>query len=205
VAAQLRSVSGNARPPYVEFETRPEEDRDATIAAGRIVMKDVDYAIIRALGSKDTVEKTAIEWLDHLDAQAARSSYSREWAKFFREQYNGWKNGGDATKVNGLHVRNWPSISRSQAEALVSSGVYSVEDLADANEEALKRIGMGGRALKERARAYLETAEGGKAAEELAALRVQNATQAEQIETLNRRVAELAAQLDPQPEKRKRA
>lgn len=197
---------GAARPPYVEFETRPEEDRAATIEQGHIVLKDVDYAIIRALGSKDTVEKVATEWLAHIELQAQRGAYPREWAKFFRQQYDEWKNGGDATKVNGLHVRNWAAISRAQAEGLISAGVYSVEDLALANEEALKRIGMGARALQERARAYLDSAEQGKAAEELAALRAQNATQAEQIETLTRKVNELvAAQLESGQEKRRRA
>ena len=185
-----------ARPPYVEFESRTEEDRDATIKEGKFVAKEVDWAIIRALGSKDTVEKNAVEWLEHIESQARNSSYPRDWAKFFREQYNEWKNGGDPTKVNGMHVRNWASISRAQAEGLIAAGVYSVEDLAAANEQALQRIGMGSRALQERARAWLDSAQGNKAAEELAALRAQTTQQAETIDGLTKRVNELAAALD---------
>lgn len=185
-----------ARPPYVEFETRTEEDRDATIKEGKFVAKEVDWAIIRALGSKDTVEKNATEWLEHIEHQARNGAYPREWAKFFREQYTEWKNGGDPTKVNGMHVRNWASISRAQAEGLIAAGVFSVEDLAVANEQALQRIGMGARALQERARAWLESATGNKAAEELAALRVKTAQQDETIATLTARVNELAAALE---------
>jgi len=201
----VRSMLCASRPPYVEFETRPVEDRQATIDGGKVVVKDVDYAIIRALGSKDTVEKEAAGWLEHIEAQAVRGAYPRDWAKFFREQYNEWKNGGDPAKVNGLYVRNWAAISRSQAEGLISAGIHSVEDLAAANEEALRRIGMGSRVLQQRAQAWLETAAQNGSAEELASLRQENADLKSQVDELLKDVDTLAAAIEGQGEKKRRA
>lgn len=184
------------RPPYVEFEERAEEDRAGTIQQGSIVMRPVDYAILRALGSKDTVEKPALEWLEHIERQAQRNEYPREWVKFFRELYSEWKSGADVTKVNGLHVRSWAAIGKAQAEILVSAKVLTVEDLAEANEETLQRIGMGARDLKNRARAHIDAAQDGKAAEELATLRAKCADQQSQIDELNTKVGTLVAALE---------
>jgi hypothetical protein len=47
------------RPAYVMFEVRSEEDRAASVAAGKFVGRDVNYVIITPPGSKDTVEKPA--------------------------------------------------------------------------------------------------------------------------------------------------
>lgn len=196
------SQLGSARPPYVEFETRAVEDRNATIEAGHIVLKDVDYAIIRALGSKDTVEKVAGDWLEHIEKEARRGAYPREWAKFFREQYEDWKGGNETQKVNGLHVRHWAAISRAQAEGLISAGVFTVEDLAAANEECLRRIGMGGRALQQRAVEWLESAKTNGAAEQVAALKQENADLKDRITELNKRMDKLVSALEAQQPKR---
>lgn len=187
-----------ARPPYVEFEERGEEDRGETLKQGTLVMRQVDYAILHPLGSKDTVEKVATEWLTHIELLAQRGEYPREWAKFFREQYNDWKGGSDAGKVNGLHVKDWPAISRAQATVLIAAGVRTVEDLAAAPEEALNRIGMGARDLKQRAQALLDARETGKSAEELASLRQENADLKNQMKELNKKLDTLVAALESQ-------
>lgn len=180
------------RPPYVEFEQRSEEDRTASLEQKMLIMKDVDYAIIRALGSKDSVEKPALEWLGHLDRLARQGEYPREWVKFFREQYDEWKAGHEAP-ARGFAIKDWGSISKAQAENLIALRVLTVEDLAAANEETLQRIGMGARGLKDRAQAWLDSRAQNVNAEELAALRGENAAQKVQIETLIERIEALEA------------
>ena len=194
------------RPPYVEFETRAEEDRQATIEAGHYVAKDVDYAIIRAIGAKDAVEKPALEWLGHIEKMAATSRYNREWAKFFREQYNEWK-AGHETAPNGFHVKNWPAISPAQRDMLVAARILTVEDLAAANEETLQRIGIGARGLKHRAQAWLDTVQNTKSSEELSMLREKAGNQDAQIAQLTETVQNLMAQLEnlTKTEKRRKA
>jgi hypothetical protein len=182
------------RPPYVEFEQRSEEDREATIKAGHYVARDIDYAIIRAIGAKDAVEKPAAQWLEHIERQASRGQYRREWVQFFRQQYEDWKKGFEPTP-NGLHVRQWPGASRAEVDMLVAAKIYTVEDLAEANEEALTRVGMGARGLKQRARAWLDTASKNGSAEELASLRERTANQEKRIEALLEQIAELTAEV----------
>ena len=65
------------RPPYVTFEQRAVEDRNASIAAGGMVMRDVDFVIVRQVGSKNTLEKDAAEWLADLERLVANGNYPR--------------------------------------------------------------------------------------------------------------------------------
>lgn len=183
------------RPPYVRFEQRPEEDRDATIAAGRLVMKDVDYVVILTAGSKDTVEKPAEEWLAHCEKQASMSppKWPREWAQAHQKMYQDWKAGLEVVPI-GFSVRQWPAISKAQAENLAIAGVLTVEDLAAANEQTLGKIGMGARALKDKAQAWIDASKG-NSGEELAALRAQMSDLTQTVGRLTDKNAELEKRL----------
>ena len=79
---------------------------------------------------------------------------------------------------------------------MLDAHVRTVEDLSAANEETIARIGMGGRALKDKAVSWLSAASGnGKVTEELAALRVKNeAAEARNI-ALEKQVKELVAKV----------
>ena len=178
------------RPPFVVFEQRPVEDRNATIEAGGIVMRDVDYVIVRQVGCKDTFEKEAIEWLADIDRAAANGSYPAEWAKHFREKFNAYKAGQSEPEL-GLSVRQWPSLSKSQVENLLAAGVRTVEDVASMNEPTMQRVGMGSRELKSKAKTYLETREGNKAAERIAALEAALENAKTRNESLEARLAAL--------------
>lgn len=64
-----------ARPPYVMFETRAVEDRAASLEKGHYVTRDVDYAIITPMGSKDRTERVIKEWFDQLQQQVAEGRF----------------------------------------------------------------------------------------------------------------------------------
>ncbi len=181
------------RPPYVQFEQRAVEDRNATIKAGGLVMRDVDYVIVMQVGSKDTVEKDALDWLNDLDRLAQNGNYPIEWAQHFRRQYESWKAGFAAPEL-GLSVRQWPSLSKAQAENLIAAGVRTVEDVAGMNEQTMQRVGMGARELQRKARAYLESRESNKAAEQIAALQSELDNRDVMITSLEQRLAKLEAE-----------
>lgn len=181
------------RPPYVVFEQRAIEDRNASIAAGGLVMRDVDFVIVRQQGSRDTVEKNALEWLADIDRLAVTGNYPGEWARHFRDKFNAYK-AGQAEPELGLSVRHWPSLSKAQAENLIAVGARTVEDVAAMNEQALQRYGMGARELKQKAQAYLESRDANKSAEQITALRAQLADRDERIATLEQRLTALEAQ-----------
>lgn len=180
------------RPPFIVFEQRAIEDRNASIAAGGLVMRDVDYVIVRQVGCKDTVEKEAEGWLADIEKAAAQGTYPGEWVRHFREKYQAFK-AGQAEPELGLSVRQWPSLSKAQAENLVAAGVRTVEDVAVMNEPTMQRVGMGARELKGKAKAYVESRDQNKAAEQITALQAQLGDRETRIEALEARLAALEA------------
>lgn len=180
------------RPPFIVFEQRAVEDRNASIQAGGLVMRDVDYVIVRQVGCKDTVEKEAEGWLVDIERAAAQGTYPGEWVRHFREKYQAFK-AGQAEPELGLSVRQWPSLSKAQAENLVAAGVRTVEDVAVMNEPTMQRVGMGARELKGKAKAYVESRDQNKAAEQITALQAQLGDRETRIEALEARLAALEA------------
>ena len=184
------------RPPFVRFEVRAEEDRQASLEAGHYVGRDVHYALITPMGSKDCIERKADEWFDKLKQDVAEGRCPREWLAAFKEIYKEWCEGREAP-VNGTPITDWPPVSPSQVKTLLSLHVRTVEDLAAANEEVLSRIGMGGRALKQRAVDWLTSASStGVASGEITALKAQNENLQARNMQLEAQLKELAIKVD---------
>lgn len=172
------------RPPFVSFETRAVEDRAASIEAGHYVARDVDFALVTPRGSKDRVERVVSEWFTNLKKEAANGRFPAEWLRSIESGYKDWKEGRE-TAVDGTSIKNWPILGPSQIVMLQQVGVRSVEDLAAANEELITRLGMGGRALVEQAKAWLESSSDvGKVSADINALRVENTQLKEQNKEL---------------------
>ena len=186
-----------ARPAYVTFELRSLEDREASLREGHYVAVDVVFAIITPQGSKDRIERVAEDWIKQLDQQVIEDRIPREWVQGYKAMYKDFLEGREPA-VNGFDVRNWPAISPSQVKALLDARIKTVEDLASANEEALHRLGMGGRALKDRAIEWLRSAKDvGQQAEEIAALKQANSDLQARNQTLEERLARLEALATP--------
>lgn len=168
------------RPPFVRWEVRNAVDRQASIEAGHTVYGDVDFALITPMGSRDTVERVVSEWFEQLTEQVKQERFDPDWLAGYKQSYQNWKNDKEDV-IDGTPIRQWPVATPSQIKAMTDLRVRSVEDLASANEELITRLGMGGRALVDKARDWLKAASGtGKLVEELSAQRVliQNLTQA---------------------------
>lgn len=181
-----------ARPPFVSFEARGEEDREESIKQGHYVTKDVDYVLVTPRGSKDRIERVAHEWFDQLKRDSDEGRFPREWVKGFEQMYKEWKEGREAP-LSGTAVENWPALSPAQVKALQNLHIRTVEDMAEANEETIHRIGMGGRALKQKAIDWLKTASSvGKVSEELSALKAENEALRERNTSLQAQLREVA-------------
>lgn len=176
------------RPPYVRFEVRAEEDRQASIEAGHYVGKDVDYVLVTPMGSKDCIERRVDEWFAKLQQDVSEGRCPQEWYNGFKAGYENWRAGKEAP-VNGTPIADWPPISPAQFKTLQSIGVRTVEDLAAANEEVISRVGMGARALKQKAVDWLASAKsGGKVAEDISALRAELANLKARNESLEKQI-----------------
>lgn len=183
-----------ARPPFVTWERRAVHDPVASNAIGRRVTKDVDFALIMQVGSRDQVERYADDWLDMIRQNLLNGSanaYPQEWVDGFRKAYEAFKNGHEAP-LNGTSVKEWSYLSPSQAHNLISMGALTIEDVGSFTEDAMRAYGMGGRELREKAREWLSGKD---------SLKAENDVLKEQLKALTERLD--ALQLD-EPVKRGR-
>lgn len=185
------------RPAYISFEVRAEEDREATIAAGHYVPKEVEYVLITPQGSKDRIERVVSEWFEKLQQDVTEQRFPREWYNAYKSAYGDWK-AGKELPLHGTPVATWPAISPGQVASCLAANVKTLEDLAAANEETISRLGMGGRALKQKATDWLASAKDvGKTAEQLTALQVANEALKARNTELEQRLAKLEAAAKP--------
>jgi hypothetical protein len=174
------SALQDARPSYVAFERRAVEDRAASMVAGMYKTRDVDFAVITPAGSKDRIERVAAEWFPMLEQQVKESRLPQPWFEAYQRQYEAFKK-GEELPLNGTPIRGWLVASPSQQRTLIDLHILTVEDMAGATAEAMQAIGMGSIALKQKAKAWLDSAEQGKSSEALAGLKVENETLKAQI------------------------
>ncbi|MEC9266713.1 MAG: hypothetical protein VX464_11690 [Pseudomonadota bacterium] len=188
------------RPCYVEFEFRGIKNNDASIKAGHAVYEDRIFAIITPAGGSLVVEKEAEVWISELHKRGDSN------VMYYERALQAFKDNAEAP-IEGTRIEDWPSLTPAQVKQIKAADVRTVEDLAQANEISINRIGIGARALQQKARAWLESADGqGKASEELAALRTRVADQQDTIENLQAKIARLEASIsDEAKSKRGRA
>ena len=185
------------RPPYIEFKILTEEDREQSIATGAYKSKDVDFVSIMPAGDRNLkVDRRVDEWLDQLSQRVKQGMGNVQHLDYFKTAYKTWKETQEIP-VNGTPIKAWPVISPSQAQNILSANIRTIEDLAMANEETLMRIGMGARALKEKAIAWLDAAnDTGKIAEKNAAMKVKMAQLVADMAKLRETNKQLMAELE---------
>lgn len=188
--------------PHVRFESRPEEDRAASIEAGRKIYKDVDWVVITPVGGRDVVENHAALWLTNIRDRAQVGQYDAEWVEHFQKMYDMYKQGKELPE-DGTALRMCTTLfTPAEIENCLSAGFRTLEQLAGANEEGMGRLHMMGRALKLRAQEAIKLGEGRGDAMKVEALTLANSElqrktdeQAEKIAALSEIVTDLQAQL----------
>ena len=182
------------RPPYITFEARPMEDRQSGISGDKPMYKDVNFIIAQQIGSVNTVEKQADEWIADQYQKARVGIIPNEWPKLFEDKYEAWKK-GLAAEIDGTPISHWNGISQAQLKNCHNLNIYSVEDIAALNDEAIGVLGMGSLNLKQRAQAFLDTQKGGTG-EELAALRSEVHDKDEAIQRQSERIKQLVSRIE---------
>jgi hypothetical protein len=182
-------------PPYVVFETRAEEDRQASIEAGHMVYKNIDYVIITPRGSKDRIERVVSEWLAHIDKESRQDRFDPRWVSGYRASYKLWQEGQEVPP-EGTALNQWPGLSPAQVKNFNNLNVRSIEDVAAANEETLARMGHGARDLKARAIQWLESSKSvGQVSEQISSLKSENARLIDRNTDLQTKMEELSRRL----------
>lgn len=188
--------------PHVRFETRSEEDRAGSIEQGRKVYRDRDWVIITPPGGKDVVENHAEQWLANIRDRSQVGQYDPEWVDTFSKMYSLFKEGKELPE-EGTPLRMSTTIfTPAEIANCLAVNIRTLEQLANANEEAMGRIGMGGRALKLRAQEAIKIGEGKGDALKVEALQIENAELKSKVDALTDIVNELREQMALQTEKR---
>jgi hypothetical protein len=186
---------------YVDFELRPEEDREESISQGMPVFKDVEYAVITMPGGGLVVDKVISD--DLLREWKHGNGNRKPPSPFAVVAYEAWKEGREIA-VNGTDIKNWPGVTPAQLKMCLAAVVRTVEDLANANADTLRKLGMGSYALKEKAAAYLDAATTNKNSEAVSALKIELAALRKTIEDRDSQIEELLSDSDNPPAPKKR-
>lgn len=190
------------RPSYVRFEKRPVEDRALSIANGHFTTVDVDFAIITPHGTSDEIPRVVRDWFEYLAQSVREDRTPAKFLDYYKDCYDHYLK-GEETPLKGTPIKDWPPLSPAQRTNLIAVRVYTVEDLAAANEATLGLMGMGARELQQKAENWLKSSTDlGKITEEISALQVSNkrleATVKTQASTIKGLKGELSGLLEQQ-------
>lgn len=160
---------------YVKFYMNTVVNDTKSQEAGHPVFDDVPFVVIRAPGDKTTVIDTKVDG-------SHKARFPRQWQQF---QAN------EEQTASGWAIRQWPAISRGQAEELAQLGIVTVEQLASMPDGNGSRI-MGFNDLKRKAVTAMAMAKDTQAAQALA---TENAGLKTDVAALQQQVKELSEQM----------
>lgn len=128
---------------YPLFELKSVQDMVASEREGRPIFRDEEQVLIIMPGNPNT-------------RHAARVSdeHRQRWPK----EYAAFKEGHEISP-DGTPLEEWAMLGRSQVLELKGMGFKTVEHVANMDDQAIQRIKMGGRRLKELAAAFLDDGE----------------------------------------------
>ena len=153
----------------VFFHKKAKKNNFKSEQEGRPIFDDVIYI-------KKMVPGDSLSIIDRPMYESDKNEFPMQWAHFQNRQ-------SDDQMVSGTPLIEWPIISTAQAEELRGLKFYTVENVADASDAQLQRIGMlagmSPHSFRDKARLFLNKAKGlaedSKREEELAKLREENA------------------------------
>jgi hypothetical protein len=145
------------------------EDPVASAAAGRPIFFQQERVQIIQPGNPNSPVLLVTD--EH------RDRWSEHYARF---------RAGEDFVGEGTPLEQWPFLKKTMVLELKAQGIHSVEQCAGLTDLACQKMGMGGRAIRENAKAYLDDADAMKIVSEALAGR----------EAAEARVAGLERQLD---------
>ena len=146
--------SSSTRHLHIEFKNVAVENKAKSRTEGRPIFEQQEQAHIRFVGD------TKKELVAPAQEKCARDPSNGQWisyAQLYHKHYDAFKSGqqlaGEGTPIEELHFID--AAKRAELKAL---HVHTAEALADLEGVNLSRLGMYGRELKEKAKAYIEKA-----------------------------------------------
>ena len=174
------------------FKVMQVQDDGASMMQGRPVYKEMEVVEIQIPGNTLTrgvfpVDAFANWEIDPETQFQYPIAYKDRWP----EQYERFKKGLTQSK-SGTPLAEAPFLTELQRNDMRNLAIYTVEDLAALDSNALKAVGPRGRELKNRAMAYLETAAVSSGGQRQAAQIEELMTRLTHLEEENKRLATMA-------------
>lgn len=160
---------------FVQFFSEAVQDDAKTEEQGRPIFRDAVFVRIVVPGDRNNI----------VVREADPADFRR-----FAAQYKAYQEGGEDAVV-GTPLREWPFITRAQAEELRYLGVRTVEALAELSDAAKQKV-AGLTTLSKRAQDWLATA---KDAEVVTKMRTELEARDNQIQVLTQNLASLADEI----------
>lgn len=129
---------------FPRFHVEARHNAHKSAAEGRAIYDDVEYVEITVAGDTRTVVDERVK-----DEHKAR------WP----QAYAAFKEGRELA-VDGTPLEAWPLLMPSQVAEFKALNIRTVDALAALDDGNLNRLGTGGRMIRDRAKAFLESAAG---------------------------------------------
>lgn len=137
---------------FVRFRYDTKKNNFQSESQGRPVFDKVLIMTIVSPGQqRSEVERVAISWDQEGKEKRDTASFQRYGSlidKFVKEEMAG--------DLQGTPIEQWKEIDITRAATMRSLNIYTVEALADLGDTGLQAIGMDGRELQKKAKAYIE-------------------------------------------------
>ena len=181
---------------YVTFYKKPQENAFLSNINGRPIFEDVVFCRIIAPGDSLAIP-------DAPATEEQKQRFPLQWQHFLNT-------GGNEETTSGTPLSSWPQLTRSQVEELRAMKFFTVEQVANASDQQISKIGMlagmQAFAFREAALRYLRVASDAsalaKAEEETKESRDLLAAQHAKIEEMALKMEALERLLDERVEKR---
>ena len=153
----------------VFFHKKTRQNELKTEQEGRPIFDEVVYI-------KKMVPGDSLNIIERPMYESDKNEFPMQWAHYMNKQ-------GSEQMVSGTPLIEWPLVTTAQAEELRAIKFYTVENIAEASDAQLQRIGMmagmSPHSFRDKARLFLNKAKGlaedSKREEELNNLREENA------------------------------
>lgn len=138
----------------VKFYHDAKENKFASNKEGRPVFDDIEMVEILAPAdrARSLLVPAHAEWKRF---GTTRVTYSER----FKDHYKRFK-ANEGPVVEGTPLSEAPFLSMAQRASFKALDIYTVEQLASLSGQAIKNLGVGGLAVVQQAKGYLETASG---------------------------------------------
>lgn len=159
---------------FIQFSEDSVQNPAKSEAAGRPIFDPIEMISISFPGNNLTEVVTRV---------------TDEYRQKYATQYEAFKKNG-GTVLDGTPLSAWTALTKADVRSFNAMHIYSIEQLANMDDNACQRVGLGGSMWRQRAKLFIEAAEDTGAVDKVAA---ENFRLKERVDAQAQQLAELGS------------